>query len=164
MAVWIVRRMFLVTLALGLLSISALGQRVELYGGAQYMHLEPAFNGAGWEGALTGNFKHVLGVTADFSGTYGRHNLQAYTYMAGPVLTARLPVVQPFVHALFGGLTVKDGASDTNFAFMLGGGLDLGFRRGIGFRLIQVDWLSAHFNGDTFNKNVRASAGIVIKF
>lgn len=160
----ITRKTILLPVVVSLLSVAAMAQRVELYGGAQYMHLEPAFNGVGWDAALTGNFKHVLGITGDFSGSYGRHNLQAYTYMAGPVLTARLPVVQPFVHALFGGLTLKDGTSDTNFAFMLGGGLDLGFRRGIGFRLFQVDWLSAHFNGNTFNKNVRASAGIVLKF
>ena len=160
----IVARATLVAILICLLPISAAAQRVELYGGAQYLHLEPSFNGVGWNAALTGNFKHVLGITGDFSGSYGRHNLQAYTYMAGPVLTARLPVVQPFVHALFGGLTLKDGTSETNFAFMLGGGLDLGFRRGIGFRLVQVDWLSAHFNGDTFNKNIRTSAGIVIKF
>ena len=30
-----------------------------------------------------------------------------YTYTVGPVLAARLPVVQPFVHALFGGITAS---------------------------------------------------------
>src|ERR1700727_2571878 len=93
-------------MVLSLVSITAVAQRVELYGGAQYTHLEPAFNAVGWDGALTGNFKHVLGITADFSGSYGRH-LDAYTYTLGPVFTARLPVVQPFVHALFGGVTLR---------------------------------------------------------
>jgi hypothetical protein len=46
----------------------------------------------------------------------------------------------------------------------LGGGLDLGFRRGIGFRLVQADWLMTKFNSQTQNKQGRVSAGIVIKF
>jgi hypothetical protein len=150
-------------LVLSLLSITTAAQKVELYGGAQFTHLEPAFNGVGWDGALTGNFKHVLGITADFSGAYGRH-LHAYTYTFGPVLTARLPVVQPFVHALFGGVTVSDGESTSGFAMMFGGGLDLGLRKGLGLRLFQLDWLSTRNSGVTLNKNVRASAGIVLKF
>lgn len=157
------RRSILLLAILGMLGMSAAAQRVELYGGAQFSHLEPAFNGAGWDASLTGNFKHVLGITADFSGAYGR-DLHAYTYTFGPVFTARLPVVQPFVHALFGGITVSDGASTTGFAMYLGGGLDIGLRKGIGIRLIQADWLSTRDSGVTFNKNVRASAGIVLKF
>jgi hypothetical protein len=158
-----IHRSILLLVIVGVVSIGAAAQRVELYGGAQFTHLEPAFNGAGWDAALTGNFKHVLGITADFSGAYGR-NLHAYTYTFGPVLTAHLPVVQPFVHALFGGFTLSDGASTSGFAMYLGGGLDIGLRKGIGIRLIQADWLSTRDSGVTFNKNVRASAGIVLKF
>jgi len=151
-------------LSLSVLPTLALAQRVEVYGGAQFTHLEPSFNGAGWDAALTGNFKHVLGITADFSGAYNR-GVDAHTYAFGPVLTARLPVVQPFVHALFGGINVSDGSSSANgFAMFVGGGLDVGFRKGLGFRLFQVDWVSTHNSGVTFNKNVRTSAGIVLKF
>jgi hypothetical protein len=156
-------RNLLVLLVLVLLSLTAAAQRVELYAGAQYLHLQPAFNGVGWDGSVTGNFKHVLGITADFSGSYGLQT-SAYTYTVGPVLTARLPVVQPFVHALFGGVTITDGRSRSGFAMFLGGGLDLGLRKGIGLRLFQVDWLSTRYSGTSFNKNVRASAGLVIKF
>jgi len=88
-----------------------------------------------------------------------------YTFTAGPVLTARLPVVQPFVHALFGGARISaGGASDTAFAMFLGGGLDIGFRKGIAFRLIQADWLMTKFSDQTQDKQGRVSAGIVIKF
>jgi hypothetical protein len=151
----------------GLLCQTAFAQRVELYGGAQYEHLESAYNAVGWNAALTGNFKHVLGITGDFSGVYNSHRASSsvYTYTFGPVLTARLPVVQPFVHALFGGASISGGGvSDNSFAMFLGGGLDIGFRRGIGFRLVQADWLMTKFNDHTQNKQGRVSAGIVIKF
>ena len=84
-------------------------QKVEIFGGAQYEHLQSSYNAVGWNASLTGNFKHVLGITADFSGVYNsrRANSSVYTYTLGPVLTARLPVVQPFVHALFGGATTS---------------------------------------------------------
>jgi hypothetical protein len=46
----------------------------------------------------------------------------------------------------------------------LGGGLDIGFRKGIAFRLIQADWLMTKFSDQTQDKQGRVSAGIVIKF
>jgi hypothetical protein len=116
---------------------------------------------------LTGNFKHFLGITGDFSGGYTsrRTSSTVYTYTVGPVLTARLPVVQPFVHALFGGATITGGGvSDNAFAMMVGGGLDIGLRKGIGLRLIQADWLMTQFGGQTQERQGRASAGLVIKF
>ena len=150
-----------------LLCAPALAQKVEIYGGAQFEHLQSSYNAAGWNAALTGNFKHVLGITADFSGVYNSHRIDSsvYTFTAGPVFTARLPVVQPFVHALFGGARISaGGTSDSAFAMILGGGLDIGFRKGIGFRLIQADWLMTKFSDQTQDKQGRVSAGIVIKF
>jgi hypothetical protein len=34
----------------------------------------------------------------------------------------------------------------------------------IGFRLVQADWMSLRFSGNTDNKNGRVSTGIVLKF
>ena len=151
----------------GLLSAPAFAQRVELFGGAQFDHLQPSYNAVGWNASLTGNFKHVLGITGDFSGAYKsyRGSSSVYTYTVGPVLTARLPVVQPFIHALFGGASiVGNGASDNAFAMLVGGGIDIGLRKGIGLRLVQADWLMTKFADETQNKQGRVSAGIVIKF
>jgi hypothetical protein len=147
-----------------LVPLSGTAQKVEIFGGLQYTHLQPAYNSFGWNAAVTGNFKHFLGITGDFSGGYkSLGDFHSYTF--GPVLTARLPVVQPFVHALFGGATFSaSGTSTTDFAMFVGGGLDVGLRKGIGFRLIQADWLSTRFGGSVNNKNVRASTGIVLKF
>lgn len=151
----------------GLLCAPAIAQRVEIFGGAQFEHLQSSYNAAGWNASLTGNFKHVLGITGDFSGAYNSHraNSSVYTYTVGPVLTARLPVIQPFVHALFGGATFSaSGVKDNAFAMFVGGGLDLGFRKGIAFRLVQADWLMTKFGDQTQDKQGRVSAGIVIKF
>ena len=159
-------------LFLTLLAAPALPQAVEIFGGAQFQHLQPAYNAAGWNGSLTGNFKHVLGITADFGGSYKSRtinsktvNSSVYTYTVGPVLTARLPLVQPFVHALFGGATLSiGGTSSTAFAILAGAGLDIGLRKGIGIRLVQADWLMTQFNSKTQNHQGRVSAGLVIKF
>ena len=156
-------RAMLLAALLNLFSLTAAAQRVEIFGGYQFTHLDPAYNASGWNFAVQGNFKHVLGIAADFSGAY-KARLNAHTYAAGPVLSARLPVVQPFVHALFGGMTLSNSGSTTGFAMMLGGGLDIGFRKGIGIRIVQADWVSTHFSGNTDNKNTRVSAGIVLKF
>jgi hypothetical protein len=157
------KRLMWLFVVIYLLCFTAAAQRVELYGGYQFTHLQPAFNANGWNASLTGNFKHVLGITGDFSGAY-KDNLSVHTYTVGPVLTARLPVVQPFVHALFGGITASNGGSRSGFALLLGGGIDLGLRKGIGFRIVQVDWLSTHISDVTRNRNVRGSTGIVFKF
>jgi len=156
-----------IILIIGMLCTGAWAQRVEIFGGAQFEHLQNSYNAVGWNASLTGNFKHVLGITGDFSGVYNsrRANSSVYTYTVGPVLTARLPVVQPFVHALFGGASISgDGISDHAFAMLLGAGLDIGLRKGIGLRLVQADWLLTKFADQNQDKQGRVSAGIVIKF
>src|SRR6201981_310799 len=119
------RKLVIQTILLaGVLCAPALAQRVEIFGGAQFEHLESSYNAVGWNASLTGNFKHVLGITGDFSGVYNSHraNSSVYTYTFGPVLAARLPVVQPFVHALFGGITASNGSvRDSAFAMLVGG-------------------------------------------
>jgi hypothetical protein len=145
-------------------SLTAVAQKVEVFGGYQFTHLDSSLNMNGWNGAVTGNFRHVLGITGDVSGSY-KSGVHFYTYTAGPVLTARLPVVQPFAHLLLGGGRATGfGSSNNGFVLMAGGGLDVGLRKGIAFRVIQFDWIRTHFSGISDNKNARVSAGIVLKF
>ncbi len=159
----LIRRLLVCTI----LCAPAVAQRVELYGGAQFEHLQTSYNAMGWNASLTGNFKHVLGITGEFSGVYRSktHNSSVHTYTVGPVLTARMPVIQPFVHALFGGATLSaNGTNSTAFAMLVGGGLDIGLRKGIGLRLVQADWLMTHFGSQTQDHQGRVSAGLVVKF
>jgi hypothetical protein len=81
----------------GVLCAPVFAQRVEIFGGAQYEHLQSSYNAVGWNASLTGNFKHVLGITGDFSGVYNsRHaNSSVNTYTVGPVLTARRQYFRP---------------------------------------------------------------------
>jgi hypothetical protein len=56
------RSMLLLVLSC-LFSLTSLAQKVEVFGGNQFTHLQPAFNASGWNVAVTGNFKHILGIT-----------------------------------------------------------------------------------------------------
>jgi len=82
-------------------------------------------------------------------------NASRYTFLAGPqlVLTSELPV-RPFARALLGvshyrlgldpghGLIGRDpSATQTNFAYGAGGGVDLGVSDRISIRLLQVDFI-----------------------
>jgi len=78
---------------------------------------------------------------------------------------AYVPVVQPFVHVLFGSATARiGGTGDNAFAVLFGGGLDLGLRKGIGIRLVQADWLTTEFGDQVQDSQGRVSAGIVFKW
>jgi hypothetical protein len=144
---------------------SADASRIEIFGGGQYLHLDPNFNLEGWNGAITGNVKGWLGITLDGSGSY-HDGLKFYTIAAGPELRANLPLIKPFVHGLVGGARSSGGGvSADGFVGMVGGGVDLG--GGVfAFRLIQADWMATRFSNFTnkSNKNFRGSAGIVIRF
>lgn len=144
---------------------SADASRVEIYGGGQYLHLDPSFNMEGWNGAITGNVKGWLGITLDGSGSY-HAGLKFHTIAAGPELRANLPLIKPFVHALVGGARSSGGGvSADGFVGMVGGGIDCGGGT-FAFRLIQADWMATRFSNFTnkSNKNFRGSAGIVIRF
>ncbi len=64
MRIYLVHTMLLA----GILCLPAWAQRVEIFGGAQFEHLESSYNAVGWNASVTGNFKHELGITGDFSG------------------------------------------------------------------------------------------------
>lgn len=162
------------------------GSRAELFGGYEYFHASSgtsgvdSFNLNGWDVAASGFVNHYLGVTADFSGTYGTPNVlgtgvstHVYTYLFGPTVRAASGKLQPFAHVLFGGAHISGSVnaggglmlstSDSGFAWAAGGGIDYKVAPRIGLRLGQFDFLQTHISGDTQN-NFRYSAGVVIHF
>jgi len=144
---------------------SADASRIEIYGGGQYLHLDPNFNLEGWNGAITGNVKGWLGITLDGNGSY-HSGLKFHTIAAGPELRANLPFIKPFVHGLVGGARSSGGGvSADGFVGIIGGGIDCGGGM-FAFRLIQADWMATRFSNFTnrSNRNFRGSAGIVIRF
>lgn len=167
----------LVLLVLGLVALPAMAQNVpklEVFGGYQY-NREGFSNGVnlnGWNAAVTANLSRHFGVTGDFSGVYatvpiplddgGTFRVSEYTYMFGPVISGgRDKTLVPFAHALFGGFR-ESGIN--GFAMAFGGGIDVKASRHLAIRVVQADWLLERAGGDTSNKNIRISAGIVFRF
>jgi hypothetical protein len=134
-----------------------------IFGGYQYTRFDGGPNANGWNAALTGGFNSWLGIRADFSAAYP-DGFNFYTYTFGPELSVHLPIVRPFVHALFGGARLSSGGINTNgFDMMIGGGADVGHGI-IVWRVVQFDWMETHFSGVSDNKNVRICTGLVVRF
>src|ERR1700757_1396027 len=182
------KRNFVVVCAVLLLSLVAFGQegvqapKAEIFGGYQYSHATTGvsglsgFNLNGWNASASGFFSRNLGVTADFSGSYGTPSLlgvgvktNLHTFLFGP--TVRFPNssrVTPFVHGLFGGGRISGSAfgvsvSSTDFTWAAGGGVDVNLSRHFAIRLGQADFLQSRVAGSSQN-NFRYSTGIVLKF
>ena len=147
--------------------LAAHAQSTEVYGGYSFVRLNPGgANSNGWDASLTEKLFKVVGITADFGGTYHSSlgvKSSLNTFLFGPQVSFPAPV-SPFVHALFGAARVSSsGASSTSFASAIGGGIDIHPIPLLGFRLIQIDYLNTHF-GDTRQNDFRLSAGVVLHF
>lgn len=162
----------------GLLSFPVMAQdypKAEVFAGYQFLHLGNGadVNANGWNASLTGNFNRVLGVTADFSGSYktiSGVDAKIYSYTGGPVANFNHEgTVNPFVHALFGGahlgasLSGVGSGSTNGFTMMYGGGVDVKMSKLLAFRG-QGDWVYYRFSGLSESHNVRLSLGVVLRF
>jgi hypothetical protein len=167
-------------LLLGLFSLTAFAQemgtapKAEIFGGYQYTRFDGGLNANGWNTSLTGNLNNWFGIAADFSGAYKSQNgasFSNYTYTFGPVVSLRRnESFTPFAHFLAGGshasvsATGVGSASDSGFAMMFGGGVDVKATRRIAIRAIQFDWLSLRSNGVADNNNMRISTGLLLRY
>lgn len=147
--------------------------RVEIFAG--YSHLSPGGNvlgvplpaaAKGFNTAVTWNFNRYTGFTADFSGHY-EDAYRIGNVSFGPTVRYPMDRFVPFAHALFGFQRVSPEfiESETKFALLFGGGIDLRLTRLLSWRVIQADWVhSAHnfalLNDEKFN-GTRLSSGIV---
>jgi hypothetical protein len=114
-----------------------------------------------------------MGVTADFSGAYktiSGASAKLHTYTFGPVFTARgSEVFTPFAHVLVGGFHAGAAASGVSagtngLAVMAGGGVDVKVGPHLAVRPAQFDWMLLRAEGVTEKKNIRYSAGVVLRF
>jgi hypothetical protein len=145
--------------------------KAEIFGGYQFVHSEGE-NLNGWNASLTGNVNRMFGVTGDFAGAYktiSGIDFKVYTYTGGPVVNLNHGgLVNPFVHALFGGAhftgsTSGASGSVNGFTMLYGGGADVKMSKLIALRG-QVDWVYFHVSGVSSSKNVRLSTGVVLRF
>lgn len=145
-----------------------------IFGGYQYTHLGDTnvsitggnlfsgsgINANGWNAALTGGVSRWLGIRADVSAAYFSP-FNFYTITFGPEISAPIPIVRPFAHALFGVAKLSAfGVNSNDFEAMIGGGVDLGHRV-LAWRAAQLDWMS---KGIGTNNNFRISTGLVLRF
>ena len=177
-----------------LLALAADTPKLEVFGGYQYLHTGDFSSGGhtvqnssqnwnGWDANATYYFNRNIGVQGDFSGSYATISSVSshiYTYAGGPVVALNAGgKVNPFVHALFGGIHLTGSASGVSaslngFTAVAGGGVDVKVAPRIAFRLIQADWVYFHFGSTTVagtsvpsfsgSKNVRIATGIVFRF
>ncbi len=154
-----------VILAVAGLALAQEAPKAEVFGGYSYLRINPGqgidgVNANGWEAALTGNVTKNFGITADFSGHYAQGG-HAYTYVFGPQIAVRADKVKPFAHALFGANTIGgSGVSDTSYALVFGGGVDVHATKVVGIRLGQFDYVRTH-HADLGQNNFRFSTGVV---
>lgn len=133
----------------------------------------------GWNVAVTGFVYKSFGITADFAGHYGNSSIPVggsvhtsdRSYLFGPVYVHRMKTISPLAHALFGIVTRRVDPFDITpnpFAWMVGGGLDIGAIRHLNIRVVQFDYERLNLPGSNAPpvsvSGFRYSGGIVLKF
>ena len=89
-------------------------------------------------------------------------NLHLFTF--GPRLNYRSDRINAFTHFLAGGARLKVGStSDTGFAMVLGGGVDVQVNQRIAIRVFQTDYVLERIGGVRSN-DFRFSAGVNFRF
>ncbi|GAC1433562.1 MAG: hypothetical protein NVS1B11_16430 [Terriglobales bacterium] len=173
----LVRNFIAFALLFGMFSLAAAAQesapKGEFFGGYQYTKFDGGTNANGWDTAVTGNVNRWLGVTADFSGAYNSQrgvSFHDYLYTFGPVVSLRSnKAFTPYAHFLAGGTHASFSGSgfsgsDSGFAMMFGGGVDIAATRHVAIRALQLDWLSLRSNGVSDNNNMRLTTGLVFRY
>lgn len=156
----------------------------EIFGGYQYSNLSDGIatkrlSSNGWNAGFAYYFSRRVGLKADLGGAYATDNTSSaqpfrvhnYTYTFGPVFSARSNGrLTPFGEVLFGRYHETLAGypnSDSAFAMLAGGGVDVKIVRQFSVRAVQVDWLYTRPPSAAvfLNANsVRIVTGIVFRF
>lgn len=149
--------------------------QAEISGGFSFIR-DSGINLKGFNGSGAFNLNRWLGLAADFGGHYttipspipGFPDVSdhAYTFTFGPRVSYRTDSrFTPFFHILAGGIRESASAgsvstSQSGFALLAGGGLDVEATNSLSIRLIQVDALNTHVSGSS-STNPRLTFGVV---
>jgi hypothetical protein len=161
---------------MALLTASAGAQevpRLQFFGGYSYTRFDSSTFGFssgtnlnGWNAAISGNLIRGLGATAELTGQYGYH-MNLRDFAVGPQFLFPHGRMLYFAHLLVGkGRTFVNeggGVGDTQRAYLLGGGVDMPFRRRFDIRLVQADYVRTELLGQT-QDNFRVSVGLVYRW
>jgi len=155
--------LFLFSLAAG--TRASAQDKVELYGGYSFFHLENSPGASNLNGFIfSGEYKFApwIGGVGEVGGDYGGGS-SVTTFLVGPQVSfpAR---ISPFAHILIGGAHYNQpGFGDTSFATSLGFGIDAKIAPAFKWRIIEGDYVTTRFGGAVQN-NARISTGIVFRF
>jgi hypothetical protein len=162
------KKVIFLFVALSVFAIPSRAQSVDVSVSYSYFRLggSGGFNQNGVSGSVAYNYKSWLGLVGDFGGYHaspGGTSLNTYTYLFGPRVTLRNPSkINPFGQFLLGGSRITDGGSSSQFAYSIGGGVDIGLLPHLALRP-QVDYIGLNTSGSRTNCT-RVSAGLVVHF
>ena len=153
------------------------------FGGGDY----EGFNGV--EGAVTGNISRYIGIKGDYafhrkSFDFGPSidvDAKTHTLVGGVQFkdNSKETKLKPFGHLMAGfthakaevdpvacaavlGVPCPVGDSDSGFAGVIGGGLDIRVSRRVDFRVVQFDYNPTRLGGET-QHNFRVGIGVVFR-
>jgi hypothetical protein len=167
------KKLIFLFLVLPIFAVPSRAQSVDVSAGYSYFRLggSGGINQNGVSGSVAYNLKSWdwLGLVGDF-GVYHASplgvSLNTYTYLFGPRVTLRNPSkINPFAQALFGGsrlTTGSGGPSFNQFAYSIGGGVDIGLLPHLALRP-QVDYVGLNTSPSHTNCT-RVSASFVVHF
>jgi opacity protein-like surface antigen len=162
------KKVIFLFVALSVFAIPSRAQSVDVSVSYSYFRLggSRGINQNGVSGSVAYNYKSWLGLVGDFGGYHaspGGTSLNTYTYLFGPRVTLRNPSkINPFGQFLLGGSRITDGGSSSQFAYSIGGGVDIGLLPHLALRP-QVDYIGLNTSGSRTNCT-RVSAGLVVHF
>jgi hypothetical protein len=175
------KRLFMLSLGLFLFAIPSRAQSsYDASVGYSYFHLGGGadLNQNGISGSLAYKPIPYLGIVGDFGGYHGSESfatggggafsvsVNTYTFLFGPRIIMHNPTkFTPFAQFLVGAahLTVGNGGSSTtDFAYSVGGGVDVGVLPHLSVRP-QVDYIGIRDSGNTIG-NARVSVSAVLRF
>jgi Outer membrane protein beta-barrel domain len=166
------KRLLLLSLALLVFALPSRAQSsFDASVGYSYFRLgnSGGLNQNGISGSLAYNPIPYLGIVGDIGAYHaspGGISLDTYTFLFGPRINLHNPTkITPFVQFLAGGGHLTSGAggiATTDFAYSVGGGVDLGVLPHLALRP-QLDYVGLHNAGGTANCT-RISVSAVVHF
>ncbi len=160
--------------------------RYEIAGMFDYINFHPgggfpSFSNYGGSGSFTWNPSRWLGLTEEIGGTSYRRVVNGTsvhgnltTLFLGPRLNLRkFDYFVPFAEFLLGpahsGAPMTGDNSQSAFALLAGGGVDIVLTKNLAWRFAEIDYLMTNFSGSALGgnarqDNLRLATGIVYRF
>jgi hypothetical protein len=163
------KKLIVLGLAMFFFAIPSRAQSADVSVGYSYFRLggSGGLNQNGVSGSVAYNPNRWLGIVGDVGGYHaspGGVSFNTYTFLFGPRLTVRNPTkINPFLQALAGGSRLTAGGGSSNqFAYSVGGGVDIGLLPHLALRP-QLDYVGLRNSGATANCT-RVSLSFVVHF